>query len=170
MLCLAGFRSICASSWIACGPSRVFAGGRRRSAAGRRRWCQASSRSFGLPAAAAMVCSICSRLRHGGLEDQQLGQQSAACRCGLFGRRNRDGHTTNGGSSRQQQGPGRTELPSNLVEPMKGAHAGREAYSPGRSRWRLGFGGVTPCSGEEIPQCGPGMGLAMAVSPGPTLA
>ena len=41
----------------------------------------------------------------GGLELQQLGQQSAACRCGLFSRRNRDGHTTHGGSSRQLQGP-----------------------------------------------------------------
>ena len=29
----------------------------------------------------------------GGLEVQQLGQEPAACRCGLIGRRDRDGHT-----------------------------------------------------------------------------
>ena len=42
---------------------------------------------------------------NGGLEDQQLGQQSPACRCGLIGRRDRYGQTTDGGSSQQLQGP-----------------------------------------------------------------
>ena len=66
----------------------------------------------------------------------------------------------------------RTVLPS-AVKPggsVETAYERGEASAPDRSLDRVGRYGVAPCPGEEIQECRQGMGLAMAVSPGPPLA
>lgn len=50
------------------------------------------------------------------------------------------------------------------------AHAGREGRASGRSDGGLGGGGAPPRLGAEIPECGKGMALAVAIPPGPPLA
>ena len=63
----------------------------------------------------------------------------------------------------------RTVLPSSLVDPLK-RHMKEVQHQHQTDLCRVGRCGVAPCPGEEIQECRQGMGLAMAVSPGPTLA
>lgn len=64
----------------------------------------------------------------------------------------------------------RTVLPSSLVEPLNRHLQGAKGVHQTDLAAGWGGTGAAPCLGVDIPECGKGMGLAMAIPPGPPAA